>query len=93
MQVDVPIVSRATCQQAYWYDTIDESMICAGYAQGGKDSCSGDSGGPLVCKYFDWYFLEGVVSWGEGCARPGKYGVYANVRNLFDWIDNVMKTE
>ena len=91
MQVEVPIVSRSTCKHAYsGYRTIDNSMICAGYAEGGKDSCAGDSGGPMVCDEDNKFFLEGVVSWGRGCARPGFYGVYANVRHFKDWIESIM---
>lgn len=89
MQVYVPIVSQASCKQAYG-SSIHDSMVCAGLQEGGKDSCQGDSGGPLVCEFNGKFFLEGVVSWGSGCASPGYYGVYARVRYLKEWVDGVM---
>lgn len=32
------------------------------------------------------YFIKGISSWGVGCARVGKYGVYSKVENFVDWI-------
>ncbi|KAH8372637.1 hypothetical protein KR009_001480, partial [Drosophila setifemur] len=81
-QVRVPIVDAESCQKAYYWRPISEAMLCAGYSQGGKDACQGDSGGPLVVGNT----LVGVVSWGEGCARPNYPGVYANVVHFKDWI-------
>lgn len=90
MKVQVPLVNSADCKKAYSGTT--DRMICAGYEQGGKDSCQGDSGGPLVVKNNNGdYTIAGVVSWGEGCARPNKYGVYSKVNAAIDWINETTK--
>lgn len=81
--VKVPIFDQDTCNSDY-DNAITDRMICAAVAEGGKDSCQGDSGGPLVVNNK----LVGIVSWGEGCARPGKPGIYTDVSNkeIHDFI-------
>lgn len=87
-EVTVPVVSNATCNAAASYNgTITGNMICAGLAAGGKDSCQGDSGGPLIFNAGGTDVLAGVVSFGDGCARPNKYGVYTRVVNYVGWIN------
>jgi secreted trypsin-like serine protease len=85
-QVIVPTITNEECQKAYGDASIDESMFCAGFAEGGKDSCQGDSGGPLVQLVEGKWTLAGVVSWGQGCAEAGYPGVYGRVTTAFDWI-------
>ena len=85
-KVDVPLVSAKNCEMAYPGD-MTERMICAGFEAGGKDSCQGDSGGPLFSRTAAGEpLIVGVVSWGEGCARPKKFGVYSKVNAAADWI-------
>lgn len=87
-KVVVPIVSHEEANSDVSYKgQVDETMLPAGYATGGKDSCQGDSGGPLVV--FDHQNAPvqvGIVSWGEGCAKAHKYGVYSKVSSAFAWI-------
>ncbi|XP_078095451.1 tissue-type plasminogen activator isoform X2 [Mustelus asterias] len=66
--------------------TVTENMICAGDTRGKDDACKGDSGGPLVCMTQGRMNLQGIISWGIGCGRPGIPGVYTKVANYLDWI-------
>lgn len=90
-KVEVPLVTKDECNASTAYaGDITDRMICAGLKDGGKDSCQGDSGGPLFVQQTGGDFtLVGIVSWGEGCARPNKYGVYSKVNAMTEWIDQV----
>ncbi|XP_077384212.1 trypsin-2 isoform X1 [Festucalex cinctus] len=83
--LDIPILSERDCKNSY-PGMITQSMFCAGYLEGGKDSCQGDSGGPVVCNGE----LQGVVSWGYGCAEKNHPGVYAKVCIFNDWLETTM---
>lgn len=84
-RVDVPVISRAECRQQYGTSAVTDNMFCAGYDEGGKDSCSGDSGGPIIDASTG--VLIGLVSWGQGCAEAGYAGVYARVGNYVTYIN------
>uniref|UniRef100_A0A3P9HSC4 Peptidase S1 domain-containing protein n=1 Tax=Oryzias latipes TaxID=8090 RepID=A0A3P9HSC4_ORYLA len=86
-EVSVPIVSNSQCSSSY--SSLTSNMMCAGLTQGGKDSCQGDSGGPLVSKNNDTRWVQaGVVSFGDGCAKPNTPGVYARVSEYQTWISS-----
>ncbi|KAM7355778.1 serine protease nudel isoform 2-T2 [Cochliomyia hominivorax] len=90
-QVVVPI--RKGCTEK---DDQEAEDICAGDPGGGRDACQGDSGGPLFCRSVsndnEWY-LAGVVSHGNGCARPKEFGVYTRVALYLDWIEMAVRPE
>lgn len=88
-----PVIENKICNRpAYLNGRVQDHEMCAGNIEGGTDSCQGDSGGPLVCYSQNKYVLQGVTSWGLGCANPMKPGVYARVSKFVDWIDRIIKT-
>uniref|UniRef100_A0A452UFI9 Prothrombin n=1 Tax=Ursus maritimus TaxID=29073 RepID=A0A452UFI9_URSMA len=92
--VNLPIVERPVCK-ASTRIRITDNMFCAGFKPNeGKrgDACEGDSGGPFVMKspFNNRWYQMGIVSWGEGCDRDGKYGFYTHVFRLKKWIQKVI---
>lgn len=86
--VPVPVVSTAVCNQPDSYDgSITAAMFCAGKREGGKDACQGDSGGPVD----NGSKVVGIVSWGHGCARRLKYGVYTRVSSVSKWATETIE--
>lgn len=90
--IDLPIVSRADANRPESYNgVVGPGMIAAGYKTGGKDSCQGDSGGPLIAETAKGKWVQiGITSWGDGCGRPNKYGIYADVSHYYHWITKTM---
>jgi|tagenome__1003787_1003787.scaffolds.fasta_scaffold20816314_1 secreted trypsin-like serine protease len=82
LKAQAPFVDDTPCGAAYRNDDFEgPKMLCAGDLQrGGVDTCQGDSGGPMVNRNAAGQWIQvGIVSWGIGCARPQKPGVYTEV--------------
>uniref|UniRef100_A0A452U5Q3 Plasminogen n=1 Tax=Ursus maritimus TaxID=29073 RepID=A0A452U5Q3_URSMA len=91
-EAQLPVIENKVCNRyEYLNGRVKSTELCAGNLAGGTDSCQGDSGGPLVCFEKDKYILQGVTSWGLGCARPNKPGVYVRVSTFVTWIEGIMR--
>ncbi|MET7479460.1 serine protease [Streptomyces sp. NPDC005648] len=93
LKATVPYVSDTTCKRHYGDRLLPKDDICAGYAQGGVDTCSGDSGGPMFRKDDSGHWIEvGITSWGDGCARRGAPGIYTQVSTFASAIAQAADT-
>ena len=89
--VEPKIVSQNECNSSKIYNKrLTNRMFCAG--DDGMDSCQGDGGSPLICLDRNRYYAIGLASWGNGCAFPGKFGVYTDVRKFRKWIENIIES-
>ncbi|XP_036605601.1 polyserase-2-like [Trichosurus vulpecula] len=92
-ELELEIIGPSTCQCFFnskdpFNSTIQllPGMLCAGFKEGRKDTCQGDSGGPLVCEEAGQWFLAGITSFGHGCARRNRPGIFTAVAAYESWI-------
>uniref|UniRef100_A0A672RK72 Zgc:55888 n=1 Tax=Sinocyclocheilus grahami TaxID=75366 RepID=A0A672RK72_SINGR len=91
-EVNVTVFEPQTCNK-YYRGKMLKFMVCAGAEEGRMDACQGDSGGPLSCFTDDRYKLAGVVSWGVGCGRAQRPGVYTTLYHYKQWIESSIRDE
>uniref|UniRef100_A0A9L0T736 Polyserase-2 n=1 Tax=Equus caballus TaxID=9796 RepID=A0A9L0T736_HORSE len=100
-EVELRLLGEAACQCLYSRPgpfnltfQLLPGMLCAGYREGRRDTCQGDSGGPLVCEEGSRWFQAGITSFGFGCGRRNRPGVFTAVASYEAWIrEQVMGSE
>ncbi|NP_001089555.1 uncharacterized protein LOC734611 [Xenopus laevis] len=93
-EASTELIPNSRCNQRNWYEgLIKEYNLCAGYEQGGPDTCEGDSGGPLMCKrkQAKTYFVVGIASWGGLCGHWHRNGVFTSTQYFKEWILDKIK--
>ncbi|CAG7838610.1 unnamed protein product [Allacma fusca] len=90
-EVIMRVMSNSACNDYHTLDSkfpvqVTDNMLCAGYSEGGKDTCAGDSGGPLIAWEKKRFTQVGVTSWGFGCGNRLNPGVFTRVTSFLYWI-------
>lgn len=77
------------CTNTIYNDTV---QFCAGFPDGGKDTCKGDSGGPLMLFSHGRWQLAGLTSYGGICGSPGFAGVYTRISYYDSYIQEIINS-
>ncbi|XP_013009008.3 acrosin [Cavia porcellus] len=89
LEARVELIDLDLCNSTQWYNgRVMSTNVCAGYPEGKIDTCQGDSGGPLMCRdnANSPFVVVGITSWGVGCARAKRPGIYTATWDYLDWI-------
>ncbi len=91
LQIDTTVIDREFCNSPTVYGgRIAPDMLCATAKLPRIDPCQGFSGSGLISQAGNELQLIGLVSWGEGCGRPNKPTVYAQISSHARWIRQVL---
>lgn len=59
-----------------------------------SDTCAGDSGGPILCRDSNKsnkpWTVYGITSFGDGCGKKNKFGIYTKLTNYVDFIWSIV---
>ncbi|KAG8227294.1 hypothetical protein J437_LFUL004843 [Ladona fulva] len=103
MQVDLNLYGNGNCSMEYRAESlrsslnrgIDDTMLCAGDLDGGKDTCQRFFGGPLQVRSSNLGCLHrilGVTSFGKPCGFSS-VALYTRVRSYLPWIESIVWPE
>jgi secreted trypsin-like serine protease len=99
MRLPSPVLRQVTLQsmdpnEVACTNQINDDVLqfCAGYPEGGRDTCRGDSGGPLMLFTNGRWQLTGITSYGGICGSPETAGIYTRVAYYDSFIQEIIQS-
>uniref|UniRef100_A0A8C7BN44 Serine protease 58 n=1 Tax=Neovison vison TaxID=452646 RepID=A0A8C7BN44_NEOVI len=84
--VNISIVYRNECLEAYKTYRIEDSMLCLGIIPGRRQPCKEVTAAPAVCNGV----LQGILTFLDGCVLRADVGIYTRIFKYMSWIRNTM---
>ncbi|XP_008820149.1 serine protease 58 [Nannospalax galili] len=84
--VNISVISKTDCDNAYKAYNIKENMICVGIVPGRRLPCKEVSAAPAVCDGM----LYGILSYADGCVLRADVGIYASIFHYMTWIEETI---
>uniref|UniRef100_A0A2K5IPM0 Peptidase S1 domain-containing protein n=2 Tax=Colobus angolensis palliatus TaxID=336983 RepID=A0A2K5IPM0_COLAP len=85
--VNISVISKPQCRDAYQTHNIKENMLCVGIVPGRRQPCKEVSAAPAICNGI----LQGILSFADGCVLRADVGIYAKIFYYIPWIENVIQ--
>ncbi|KAM4874881.1 serine protease 58-like [Thomomys bottae] len=85
--VNISVISKSHCQNAYNYQLIKDNMFCVGIVPGRRVPCKEVSSAPAVCNGT----LYGILSYADGCVLRADVGIYASIFHHKSWIQDTIQ--
>ncbi|XP_021501966.1 serine protease 58 [Meriones unguiculatus] len=85
--VNISVISKDECHNAYKSYDIKENMICVGIVPGRRLPCKEVSAAPAVCDDV----LYGILTYADGCVLRADVGIYASIFHYVPWIEATIK--
>ncbi|CAK7296244.1 Serine protease 58 [Vulpes lagopus] len=85
--VNISVIYRDECLDAYKTQRIQENMLCLGIVPGRRLPCKEVTAAPAVCNGV----LQGILTFLDGCVLRADVGIYTNIFKYVSWIRNTIR--
>nr|XP_030709909.1 serine protease 58 [Globicephala melas] len=83
--VNISVISKTECREAYKTYNIRDSMMCVGIVPGRRLRCKEVTAAPALC-----HGVQGILTFVDGCVLRADVGIYTRIINYIPWIENTV---